>query len=96
VSGTPAALGRSRARTVLTVAEVALAVILMIGAGLLIRSFVGVRNVDVGFDPQNLATAILSAPPTVPTLLIGIVLTASYLSARAAARVNPSSALRGE
>jgi putative ABC transport system permease protein len=57
-------LGRSRARTVLTVAEVALAVILMIGAGLLIRSFVGVRNVDVGFDPRNLATAILSAPPT--------------------------------
>jgi putative ABC transport system permease protein len=55
--------GRSRARMALTVAEVALAVILMIGAGLLIRSFVGLHSVDVGFDPQKLASALLSAPP---------------------------------
>ena len=59
------AAAQSRARTVLTVAEVALAVILMIGAGLLIRSFVGLRSVDVGFDPQKLTSAFLSAPPTV-------------------------------
>ena len=56
--------GQSRARTILTVAEVALAAVLMIGAGLLIRSFVAVRGVDVGFDPAKLVTAILSAPPT--------------------------------
>jgi putative ABC transport system permease protein len=56
--------GQSRARTILTVAEVALAAVLMIGAGLLIRSFVGVRSIDVGFDAQKLVTAILSAPPT--------------------------------
>ena len=55
--------GRSRARTVLTVAEVALALILMIGAGLLIRSFIGLRSVDVGFNPQKLASAFLTAPP---------------------------------
>jgi len=55
--------GQSSARTVLSVAEVALAAVLMIGAGLLIRSFVGVRSVDVGFDPQRLVIAILSAPP---------------------------------
>lgn len=55
---------RARVRTVLTVAEVALAVVLMIGAGLLMRSFVGLRSVDVGFDPEKLATARLNAPPT--------------------------------
>jgi putative ABC transport system permease protein len=55
---------RSRARTVLTVAEVALALILMIGAGLLMRSFIRLRGVDVGFDSERIVTALLSAPPT--------------------------------
>ena len=45
--------GRSRIRTVLTVAEVALALVLMIGAGLLAKSFVHLRNVDVGFTPTS-------------------------------------------
>ena len=44
--------GRShhRIRTVLTVAEVALSVALLIGAGLLLRSFMSVQRVDPGFD----------------------------------------------
>ena len=29
-----------------------------------IRSFVGLRSVDVGFDPQKLTSALLSAPPS--------------------------------
>jgi putative ABC transport system permease protein len=59
--------GRSRIRTVLTVAEVALALVLMIGAGLFVRSFVHLRNVDVGFDTEKLLTAFLSASPAAST-----------------------------
>jgi len=59
--------GRSRIRTVLTVVEVALALVLMIGAGLFVRSFAHLRNVDVGFDPGKLVTAFLSAPPGAST-----------------------------
>ena len=57
--------GRSRIRTVLTVAEIALALMLLIGAGLLVRSFTQLRGVDVGFDSENLLTAFLGAPPEV-------------------------------
>ena len=54
--------GRSRIRAVLTVAEVALALMLLIGAGLLVRSFIELRRVDVGFDARSLLTASLRAP----------------------------------
>jgi putative ABC transport system permease protein len=52
----------SRMRSILTVAEVALALMLLIGAGLLMRSFMQLRVVDVGFDADNLLTASLRAP----------------------------------
>ncbi len=43
---------------VLVVGEVALALLMMVGAGLLVRSFYQIRNVDAGFDPRGvLATA---------------------------------------
>ena len=42
-----------RVRGVLTAAQVGLAVMLLIGAGLLIQSFRRVRQVDLGFDPSN-------------------------------------------
>lgn len=58
---------RSRARTALTVAEVALALVLMIGAGLLMRSFIELRSVDVGFESKQLVTAFLTAPPAAST-----------------------------
>jgi putative ABC transport system permease protein len=47
---------RSAVRSGLVVAEVALAVLLVVGAGLLIRSFVNLMRVDVGFDRSQLAT----------------------------------------
>jgi predicted permease len=43
-------------RSVLVVSEVALACMLLIGAGLLIRSFIRVLNVDLGFQPEHAAS----------------------------------------
>jgi putative ABC transport system permease protein len=49
-------------RSTLVVAEVALATILLGGAGLLIRSFVAMQQVDVGFDTKNVVTASFPTP----------------------------------
>ena len=46
----------NRARNVLVVAEMALAVILLVGAALMIRTFAGLRSVQPGFDPHNVIT----------------------------------------
>ncbi|MBZ5603298.1 MAG: ABC transporter permease [Acidobacteriia bacterium] len=51
---------RNRARSVLVVAQVALSTILLIGSGLLIRSFVRLRSVPPGFEPKNLLTMQVS------------------------------------
>lgn len=48
--------GRGRLRSVLVVAEVALALALSIGAGLLLRTFVNLYRVDPGFDARNVLT----------------------------------------
>ncbi len=58
--GTAGHRRRSRARSVLVVAQVALSTILLIGSGLLIRSFVRLRAVDPGFEPKNLLTMEIS------------------------------------
>jgi putative ABC transport system permease protein len=49
-------------RGVLVVAEVALALVLLIGAGLMIRSIMGLEDARLGFDPRNLLTLQLSIP----------------------------------
>lgn len=56
-SGRPGAL---RGRRVLVVAEVALAIALIAGTGLMIRSFASIQSVDVGFEPDRLVLAELS------------------------------------
>jgi putative ABC transport system permease protein len=45
-------------------AELALAVVLLAGAGLLLRSVASLRNVDPGFDVENMVTFRLTLPPT--------------------------------
>jgi putative ABC transport system permease protein len=46
----------------LVVAEVALAVLLVLGAGLLVRSILELRHVDPGFDPEGVVAITLSLP----------------------------------
>ena len=53
---------QSYMRDGIVVAEVALAVILLVSAGLLIRSFLHLMTVDRGFDPQNVLTLTISLP----------------------------------
>jgi putative ABC transport system permease protein len=54
--------GDGRVRQLLVVSEVALALMLLIGAGLLMRSLSGLRSVDPGFDPRNVLTATVNIP----------------------------------
>lgn len=60
ISGT--AIG-ARIRQVLVAAQLALAVMLLVAAGLLVRSFVRVASLDLGFQVPHLLTAILNLPP---------------------------------
>jgi putative ABC transport system permease protein len=53
---------RQRGRAALVVAEVALSLMLLAGAGLMIRSFVKLQNLDLGFESENVLTAQIFLP----------------------------------
>jgi putative ABC transport system permease protein len=55
---------RSHVRSLLVAAEVAVALVLLVGAGLLVRSFVNVMSVDPGFDTGGAIAASMSVPAT--------------------------------
>ena len=55
--------GGNRTRNVLVVCEVALSLMLLIGAGLLIHSLWMLRSANPGFDPNHVVTMSLSIPP---------------------------------
>jgi len=54
--------GHARLRSALVVAEIAIALILLTASGLLLRSFEKMRSVDLGFQPDHIATAAYSLP----------------------------------
>lgn len=54
--------GRRRLRNALVISEMALALVLLIGAGLLIRTFVRLVDVDLGIDPTNVVTMGITLP----------------------------------
>lgn len=53
---------RRRARSFLAVAEISLAMVLLVTAGLLLRSFAKLISVSPGFEPQNIVQADISFP----------------------------------
>ena len=54
--------GRRRLRNALVISEIALALVLLTGAGLLIRTFLRLLQVDLGFDPTNVVTMEIDLP----------------------------------
>jgi putative ABC transport system permease protein len=62
--GSTSGRGRHRLRGALVVAEVALAIVLLVGAGLLVKGFQGLLNVNENYEPSTLLTMSLSLPET--------------------------------
>jgi putative ABC transport system permease protein len=60
--GSSAGRTRARMKSLLVVGQVALSLLLLIGAGLLSRSFGRLLHIDPGFDPHNVLTMNLSLP----------------------------------
>jgi putative ABC transport system permease protein len=60
--GSSAGQGRARVNNMLVSGQVALSLLLLIGAALLLRSYSRLLRVDAGFDPQNVITMNLSLP----------------------------------
>ena len=61
--GSSAGWGNRRLRGLLVVGEVAVALLLMIGASLMIRSLLKLQDLNPGFDPEGVLTASVNLPP---------------------------------
>jgi predicted permease len=90
--GTPGG-ARSRLRGALVIAQVTLAVVLVVGAGLMVRSFHALQSVDPGFDPARVLTVSMSL--NVPADLDGPRDTTDFLLQRRKEYVERIEALPG-
>jgi putative ABC transport system permease protein len=57
--------GGGRARRLLIVAELALALVLLVGGGLLLRTFIALQRADLGFNPNNVVAGFVLPPGAV-------------------------------
>jgi predicted permease len=55
--------GRERTRNLLVISEIALSLVLLAGTGLMIRTFLRLQDVSLGFNPEDVITMRLSLPP---------------------------------
>jgi putative ABC transport system permease protein len=62
--GSTEGVERSRIRSVLVASEIALALVLLTGAGLAMRSFVALRSIDAGFDAHGVLSAVVTLQGT--------------------------------
>jgi putative ABC transport system permease protein len=60
--GSTSGIRRNRLRNALVITEVALALVLLVGASLLLKSFMRLQNVDPGFDSKNVLTMEVALP----------------------------------
>jgi predicted permease len=64
VAGNRSGTGRARGRRALVIGQVALATVLLVGAGLMVRSFRALMRSDIGFDPVGVVVMRLSGGDT--------------------------------
>ena len=65
-SGRSVSAARSRAQAMFVIGEMAMALVLLVGAGLMLRSLMQLWGLDAGFDPHNVLSFQLTLPPSVP------------------------------
>lgn len=63
-TGSAAGLRHGTLRSALVVVEIGLAVILLTGAGLMLRTFFGMTHQNLGYDPKTVLTVSLALPPS--------------------------------
>jgi predicted permease len=56
---------QNRARSLLVISEISLALVLLIGSGLLIQTLIALRSVNPGFDPRNVVTTRTTLDPRI-------------------------------